>query len=183
MRTFLRQLGARQRISVGLILLVIAIVAVAKLLPHNKADSLIQTATPTGPSASSTQPALPAPAATAPSGPLLHSPVRPVTSGGASTPKQVAAAFTTAWLHHDGVSASAWLRAVTKYTTTALAAQLVDADPANVPADRTTGSATVVNDTATACQVRVPTDTGMLLLSMQRVSGRWLVDDIDWTRA
>jgi len=194
MRTLLRQLGTRQRVSLGLIVLVVLIVAVAKLLPHKDPDSLGQSTTPTttsvpttaateatgtDPLSSSVPDDQPTPT---PSAPILTSPVPPVTAKGSDKPQVVALSFTHAWLD-TSVGAAAWLHALTKYSTPALTTQLANADPANVPASRTAGAATIVADTATGCDVHVPTDTGTLILSMQRVSGTWLVDDVDWDRA
>jgi hypothetical protein len=191
MRTLLRQLGTRQRVSLGLIVLVVLIVAVAKLLPHKDPDSLGRSTTtpttsiPTTPATGteSLSASLPDDQPTpTPSAPILMSPVPPVTVKGSDKPQVVALSFTHAWLD-TGVGAAAWLHALTKYSTPALTTQLADADPANVPANRTAGAVTIVADTATSCDVHVPTDTGTLVLEMLRVSGTWLVDDVDWDRA
>jgi len=180
-----RQLGGRHGISLGLLLLVIAIVVVARLLPHATSEPLINTGL--GPDVavtSATAPAtqspvtLPTPAQS--TAPLLHSPVAPVTKPGSSTPQAVAKAFALAWLHHDGVSAAAWLRAVTRYTTSALASQFAETNPANVPANRITQAVTLIDDAADTCQAQVPMDTGTLALTMLTVNGRWLVDKVDW---
>jgi hypothetical protein len=192
MRNILRSLGARQSIGIGLIIIVIAIIVVAKLLPHHADDSTVHLAGPgastgTG-STTSTDGGVGAldpddlPTAT-PSAPVLHSPVPPVTGAGVKKPQTIALAFAKAWVHHDNVPVATWLTSVTTYTTSDLAGQLAETNPANVPAERVTGATTLVGDTATSCGVRVPTDTGTLVLTMQRVQGKWMVDGVDWDAA
>lgn len=176
MRTLLRGLSARQGISIGLLALVIAVIVVARLLPHqHAADSLISRGAPAP--AGSAQATLAVPVA-----PLLHSPVPPANAPDQPAPGTVAMSFTRAWLHHDGLSAQQWLQGVSGYITSALNAQLAETDPANVPASRITGTATIADDTTDSCQVSVPTDTGTLVLTLRRVDTRWLVDDVDWDR-
>lgn len=176
MRNVLGWLGSRHGISVGLLLLVGGVIVVARLIPHRDENPLIR-----GGGTTATAP-VPLPIATAPSTQLLHSPVRPVTGKGAAEPRTVATAFTRAWLRHE-LDAPAWLRGVTRYTTSTLAVRLGETDPSNVPAEAITGTASVVNDAADACAVTVPTDTGTLTLTLHRINGQWRVDDIDWARS
>ena len=180
MRDVLRQLGVRQRISLGALVLVAAILVIARLVPHHEPDSLVQRITVTGTGAPVIEPtSVPS---VIPSGPLLHSPVPPTRRPGTATPQSVARAFTNVWLHHDGVTAAAWWRAVAPYTTGTLTTELSQTDPQNVPANRITGAVTIVDDTTDTCLAQVPTDTGTLGLTMTLVHGGWLVSDIDWTR-
>lgn len=181
MRRLLHQLGARQGVSLGLLIAIALVIVVAKLLPHNGADPLTYDGVVTDPTSTAT--VAPAPGrspTTAPAtGPLLHRPAPPSSKAGVASPQSVAKSFATAWLHND-VAAAVWLRNVTKYTTSAVATQLAEADPANVPATRVTHAVTVVDDAADRCEVKVPMDTGTLLLTLQLTDGHWLVDNIDW---
>ncbi len=184
-RSLLGRLSATQGISLGLILIVAIIIVIARVLPHSSDDSLVSGG---GPSIVGSAPAgLPgggdALPTAPPSGPLLHSPVPPVTKKGAPTPQSVAKSFGKAWIHHDGVTPAAWLHAVTAYTTTGLAGQLASTDPANVPATTLAGAVSIQDDAADACGARVPTDAGTLVLTMQRVANRWLVAAVDWDRS
>jgi hypothetical protein len=188
-RSLLGRLSTTQAISLGLIAIVGIIIVIARILPHSSDDSLVRDGGPSivGTSASGLPAggdALPTALPTAPpSGPLLYSPVPPVTKKGSPTPQSVAKSFGKAWLHHDGVTPAAWLQGVSAYTTSALATQLASTNPANVPANEVTGAVTIVDDAADACGANVPTDTGTLVLTMQRVANRWLVSAVDWNRS
>jgi hypothetical protein len=177
MRTILRRFGNRYGISLGVIIVVAVIVAVAKVVGGPPQHSLTYATAPTLGSVSA--PTYPSPTASA-SVPVLHSPHPPITGSGRARPQTVAVKFARAWLHHQGITADAWFHQVTAFTTSDLADQLKDAEPASVPAQRITGAATVVDDTAILCTVRIPTDTGTLVLTMVSSSGSWLVDGIDW---
>jgi len=177
-RSLWRRLASVQGAALGVVLIVAIIVAVARLLPHSTTAPLAVPGTAT----------LPSPVislddggpSAVPSGSLLHSPVPPAVAHGGTTPQTVARRFATAWLHHDGVSASGWLTAVTAYTTKTVASQLALTDPANVPAERITGAVTVVGDTRQSCEVHVPTDAGTLVLTMQADGTSWQVAGVDW---
>jgi hypothetical protein len=186
-RRLTRQIGARYSISLGLIVLIALVVVVARLLPSHGRVPLVTTDPPlpsgqpiaTG-SAAIDPGESPLPGGSAPV--PLHSPVPPVTSPGKKTPTQVATAFAKAWVHHD-VTGEVWVKAMTPYATDALAARLATGDPANVPAAEVTGAGTVVDDLADSCVVRVPADTGTLVLGLRANHGSWLVDTVDWDRA
>src|SRR5262245_20422046 len=125
MRALLRRLGPRYGISLGLILLVAVILIIARLGGH-VSSSLVTTGGGGGVLPTASGP----PDDGAASNPA---PAPPSTSPGAATPQAVATEFTTAWLHHTGVSGAAWLKAVDKHATERLIGQLADADPQTVP--------------------------------------------------
>jgi hypothetical protein len=186
-RDVFRRMGARQRVSIGLIVLLVAVIGVARLASHSHHDPLVSTGGPAtlvspapGDSLGEGPATLPS---AAPSEPLLHSPVPPTGSPGLTPPQTVAKSFATAWLHHTGVDPATWLKDVTAYTTADVAAQLKETDPDNVPASRITKALTVVDDTPTDCDVQVPTDTGTLTLTMSLTEAKWLVSDIDWEQS
>jgi hypothetical protein len=110
------------------------------------------------------------------------SPGQPSTSPGAAGPLAVANLFTTAWLRHTGVSAQDWYAGLRGYLTAQLADELSGVDPAGVPANRATGTATLIPHDAGFAEVTVPLDTGTLTLRLLATGGRWLVDGVDWTR-
>ena len=175
MRALLRRLGPRYGVSLGLILLVVVIVVIARLGGH-VGSSLVTTGGGGG--------VLPTASGLPDDGGVDSSaPVPPSTSPGAATPQTVATDFTTAWLHHIGVSGAAWLKAVDRYATERLVGQLADADPQTVPANRITGPLAVTDHSASWVEVAVPTDAGTLTLSLLADQGRWQVDAVDWNPA
>jgi hypothetical protein len=111
------------------------------------------------------------------------SPVPPSTSPGATPPQTVALAFAKAWLHHEGVSADDWHKGLSRYITKTLAEKLDGADPASVPANRTTGDGTVVDQESSYVDIAIPLDAGTLSLRLVVTEGHWLVDGVDWQRA
>jgi hypothetical protein len=104
----------------------------------------------------------------------------PSPSAGAAGADVVATNFAKAWLHHSGVSAADWHKAVAPYTTKTLADRLDGVDPGSVPANQVTGAATVTATLPTYLEMAVPTDAGTLILHMVVLGGHWLVDTIDW---
>ncbi len=101
----------------------------------------------------------------------------------ATGPDVVGAATTFAqnWINHER-PAQTWRASLTPLCTKALAGELAQVDPASVPADRITGTATTEAHADTSVDVIFPIDVGKLRLRMVLNSGRWLVDGIDWER-
>jgi len=60
--------------------------------------------------------------------------------------------------------------------------RLKGVDPAGVPASRTTGDSTIVDQEPTYLEIAIPLDAGTLSLRVVPVDGRWLVDGVDWQR-
>jgi hypothetical protein len=181
LRTLLRHLGTRYGIGVGLLVAVVMVVVIARFLPHSDVPPVVSDGAPVpSAAAGSSLPQLPS---ASPAGPLLHSPEPPRVKAGTASPQRVAREFADAWLRHTGGSAASWLHGVSTFSTPALLAQLSETDPANVPASRITHDPHVVDNTADNCVVDIPMDTGTLSLTMNTVSGRWLVDGVDWARS
>ncbi len=113
---------------------------------------------------------------------ITTSPMPPSTSPGAAPAQAVALQFAKAWLHHTGVSATEWHDGLSRYATKTLQEKLSGADPAGVPANQTTGDASIVDQEASYMDVTVPLDAGTLSLRLVVTDGRWLVDGVDWQR-
>ncbi|MFE9187854.1 hypothetical protein ACFYMB_31500 [Micromonospora haikouensis] len=94
-------------------------------------------------------------------------------------PEAVAAAtrFVQAWAR-SGLPAGRWLAGVQPLAIPAYAEQLTTVDPANVPASRITGPGRVSSAVTNRTEVDVPTDAGVLRVTVVRSGGRWLVATI-----
>jgi hypothetical protein len=174
MRRLLRLIGNRYGVSLGLVVMVVAIVLVAKGFSGGSQPG------PGGepaPGASVTASYEPDDGEDSP-----PPPVTPSVSPGAPGPTTVAVDFAKAWLHHDGVSAQQWFDGQARYATADLKTQLSGVDPAAVPASTMTGEAALVPHDAGYAVVTIPVDSGVLTLRMLGVKGRWLVDGVDWER-
>lgn len=174
------------RLLVGLFLiaLVAIVVVVGRLASHGRSDQVgisapRATVSASAPGAGATS----GPDVRASSDPLLHKPVPPSTPPGADSPSVVAKQFALAWLHHDRVTAQAWLDGLAPYSTADLRTRLVGVDPADVPASRLSKAVDITNDTETDCVAQATTDSGVLTLSLELTSGHWLVTNIDWAQS
>jgi hypothetical protein len=172
----LRRISPRSGISLGLIVIVLAIVAIGKLyggsahpLVVNGGASIDEGGAATGPPDDGE--------------PSPLDPAPPSTRPGGRSALTVATEFANAWLHHTGITPAAWHAGVAKYATPALAAELDGADPAGVPADRVVGPFVEVDFDASYVQYQVPTDSGTLTLYLRAGKGHWLVSGVDWTAA
>ena len=91
---------------------------------------------------------------------------------------RLATAFTQAW-SSSGRPQEQWVRGLNPFVTPALAAGLAQSDPGRVPATKVTGEAVLLTASATSAQVRVPTDGGSIVVTVQRQSsGPWKVSDV-----
>jgi hypothetical protein len=108
-------------------------------------------------------------------------PPEPSLAPGAAQPLTVANQFIQAWLRRQ-LSARQWHAGLTPYATPELAKKLSGVDPAGVPAERTTGEAQLIRQSAGAAAVSVPVDSGTVELRMVVTDGEWLVDGVDWSR-
>lgn len=172
MRHVLRILGTRYGAALGLLVAVAAVVGLGRLAGGHgspgpgSAPPPVATGSPIPDDGLASLPPLPGPS----------------TSPGAMGPQQVAMAFTTAWLHHTGVSAAQWRAGLAPYATSRLSAEFAHTDPAAVPADALTGDPTLVPHATSYVDVVLPLDTGTLDLRLLAARGRWLVDGVDWRR-
>ena len=95
----------------------------------------------------------------------------------------VAVAFAQAWATPPPPSApDQWWAGVSRHTDQALAEQLREVNPADLPATRVTGPAKSVAGGVTSAEVEVPTDAGDLLVVCVDVRGRWVVADFELDR-
>ena len=92
----------------------------------------------------------------------------------------IATRWTTAWANHpQGVSTYQWLQGMRPYTTEEYMTVMESIDPANVPASRVTGPATAIASVAGSIDVRVPTDSGPLAVTLINTSDGWRVTHYD----
>ena len=177
MRPVLRLLGTRYGIALLLVLLVLGAVGIFRSVAGRYQGGPLA-----APAVVDTSPSAAGSTLGDDSVPSPQSPAPPITSPGAAPPEQVAADFTRAWLHHDGVTGAQWRQGFAKYATAALLDKLKDTDPAGVPASRTTGPVTLHNRATTFVEAVVPVDSGTLTLRLLATNGRWQVDGVDWER-
>lgn len=110
-------------------------------------------------------------------------PPSPIAPANGPSPEVVAKGFATAWLAHQGVTADQWRAGLRPYATEALLRRLDGVDPTEVPADRLTGEPVLVPQTEGLVEVRLPVDSGELRLELvTHDGGRWLTDSVDWKR-
>lgn len=102
----------------------------------------------------------------------------PTPSSSRATPLDVALAFTEAWARPDA-DVDSWRSECSSFATARFIRLLSESSSASVPASRALGSAATVERSATSARVRVPTDGGAVLVSLERVRAEWLVDGIE----
>jgi hypothetical protein len=91
--------------------------------------------------------------------------------------------FAAAWVDTAGKSSNAWFQTLQPYMTEDAAELMRGVDPASVPATAITGEAETDGS-----EVRIPMDTGTLILPMIEgdndwAEEGWLVSAVDWERA
>lgn len=94
------------------------------------------------------------------------------------TISSVAMSFTQAWVNHT-VAPKLWLANLKPYCTPQLYTSFTSSDPSNVPASVVTGRVKLSTSADGYVAVTIPTDTFTLLVSLDKASGRWLVDNVD----
>jgi hypothetical protein len=95
-----------------------------------------------------------------------------------TAPDDVALAFIEAWARPDADVAS-WRSECSSFATIRFTKVLGESSSASVPASRALRSAETVERSAASAKVRVPTDGGAVLVSLERVRTEWLVDGIE----
>ena len=176
MRSALRLLGTRYGMALLLLLILVAVVGIARAVSGTNRGGLFDGAAVPAPHSSvaadtqndgvSTQ----------------ESPPGPVTSSGAAPPADLAASFARAWLAHTGVTGDQWRNGMAAYATPGLMAKFQQTDPAMVPASRITGPVSLRSYGAAIVDATVPLDSGTLVLRLLGPGGRWLVDGVSWDR-
>ncbi|MEU7906421.1 hypothetical protein [Actinoplanes sp. NPDC049118] len=72
-----------------------------------------------------------------------------------------------------------WYAGVRTWVTPAYAQLLADTDPAHVPAHDVTGPLLPVSSTTSVLVADVPTDAGLIRVTVVNTAGRWLVSDAE----
>jgi hypothetical protein len=168
-------------LAVGVAVLAIA---VAKLSgPAPRAAAAPST---TDTSASTTQNVAPptdpstAPTTSTPMQTRLPAPPSPSSAAPDPAALDVAVRWTSAWANHpSGVSTYQWLQGMRPYTTEEYMTIMESIDPANVPASKVTGPATAISSVAGSIDVRVPTDSGPLAVTLIKTTEGWRVTHYD----
>jgi hypothetical protein len=172
-----RVLRSRLGVALGIAVLVFGVIGAARLVsgPADPADGL------------SNRPNQPITTVDPNSGDdgaiSTAAPPSPVTRPGTPKPEQVVDRFVRAWLGGGGMTSEEWLATIRPLATPVLVEKMTGADPAGVPAERTTGPTTLRPRTESFVEALVPLDTGELRLELVAPEGRWLVDVVDWERA
>ena len=163
---------------------VVAVLAIAVAKLSGPAPKPV--ATNLDPTTTTTQNVAPAPAPTdtsTTSSPLptrLPAPPSPSTAAPDPAALDVAVRWTTAWANHPaGVSTYQWLQGMRPYTTEEYMTIMESIDPANVPATKVTGPATAISSVAGSIDVRVPTDSGPLAITLIKTDAGWRVTHYD----
>ncbi|QIM22015.1 hypothetical protein G7075_14170 [Phycicoccus sp. HDW14] len=99
------------------------------------------------------------------------------TAAGETGPDDVALAFVRTWARPNA-DITTWRSECASFATGRLAKVLESSSSASVPSSRALGSADIVERSEAAARVRVPTDGGAVLVSLERVRTEWRVDDI-----
>ncbi|WP_344677995.1 hypothetical protein [Saccharopolyspora taberi] len=88
----------------------------------------------------------------------------------------VVEAWGRAWVNHPpGTDRQRWLDGLRPHTTDEFLPEMASVDPANVPANAVTGPATPLESTATAMDVRLPTDAGEVQVHAIKTPAGWRV--------
>ena len=168
MRRLLRSIGARTGISIGLIIVIVAVLAVARFVDTGRSTPSLRP-----PSDGWTPEAA---ADEGDDGPIID-PSPTYTDN--DVVLAVATAFTTAWLNR-ALPPEAWLDGMRPHATPSLIDRLAGVDPLNVPADVTAGVARIRERTEQHAEVVVPIRAGeALALGLVLVEGQWLVGTLD----
>jgi hypothetical protein len=168
-RKILRLLGSRYGIAALLLLIVIAVVGIAKATTDPSPGD-----TPGGGEVESFSEGAPDDGVAEPSQPGEG----PASASQESQLPQAALdagkAFATAWVDSDRSKAD-WYAAVSEHASDKVREEFAETDPSRVPA-------TEIRDepVATGTSVEIKTDKGLLILEMLEKDGKWYVDGVDF---
>ncbi len=170
----------RSRWGVGLVILVVvlAVISIGRVFAgeNGNNNSPVVTAPSPGPAVTVNPSDDDGEAAT-------EAPPSPITSKGRAEPEEVAYAFASAWVDHQGVSAKIWHDRLVPNATQRLSDELNGVDPAKVPATRVLGRPGLVPVSNTIVNAVVNVDSGKVTLRLVSPDGHWLVDGVDWDRS
>lgn len=167
---------SRWIMALALAVIVVAIVALARIVAGPAPDPVLNAGDNPAPSISVEPHGDDSVTSTDP-------PAAPKVSPGTPRPEAVAYAFASAWADHNDVSAKEWRNRLLPHATEDLSNRLSDTDPETIPADRVTGEPALTPIGDQLVEVRVATDAGELRLGLVAPDGRWLVDTVDWQRS
>ncbi|MGP4015953.1 hypothetical protein [Saccharopolyspora sp. 5N708] len=84
-----------------------------------------------------------------------------------------------AWVDHPvGADRQQWLAKLRPYTTDEFITEMASVDPSNA-GNVITGAATAINSTAGSMEVRLPTDIGVLVITVNKTPSGWRVAQYD----
>ncbi len=166
---------SRWILAVALVVIIIAIVALARLLAGPAPGRILDTGDQPAPAVSTDPVGDDSVVSPAP-------PPSPSVNPGTAAPNAVAYAFASAWADHKNVAAKQWLDRLRPHSTEAMAKKLADTDPAVIPAERVTGEPVLTPLGDQVAEAKVTTDSGDLVLTLIAPDGKWLVDSVDWQR-
>lgn len=93
---------------------------------------------------------------------------------------QVAQDWGQAWANHPaGTSNQQWLAGLKPYTTDEFLPVMSSVDPANIPATRVTGPPTAIHSYTSSVEVSLPTDGGVLDITVIQTPQGWRVAGYD----
>jgi hypothetical protein len=176
-RRILRLLGSRYGLAVVGVVLIVAIVGVARVASEPRPLEELGPPQTIPPAVSSIDQLGDDSVATSEGPPTVAS------IPGVATPDVVALSFAQAWLMNKGVISTQWVKGLKPFSTERLLNQFKDVDPASVPAESIRGSATVRPRDSQLAEVDIPVTPGVLKLRVVVSDGRWLVDGVSWERS
>lgn len=103
---------------------------------------------------------------------------RPTPSSPRAAPEDVAFAFIEAWAR-PGADVDSWRSECSSFATARFTRLLGESASASVPASRALGDAETVERFGASARVRIRTDGGAVLVSLERVRSEWLVDGVE----
>jgi hypothetical protein len=185
-RGLLGRLGVRGGAVVGIVVLVLGIVVIARLAGASPNTQSYSSGTQPNPTIDPTAgddgvvgDGVPLPTQTATST-VPAAVLSPYPDDGEVT--AAATAFAKAWLRRD-LSARAWHSGIAPLVTESVAQSLDGVDPSSVPANRILGGPKILKREDLFARVGVSLDTGTLLLELSKHDKRWLVESVDWELA
>ena len=175
-RRILRLLGSRYGLALIGVVLIVAVVSVARAISGPQETDAVGPPPPVQISPSSSEELGDDSVATSEGPPTATS------IPGAAAPEKVALDFANAWLRSTNVTSAQWVKGMEPYSTKRLLDQFKDTDPASVPAQSVRGPVTLRARDSQLVEADVPVTPGTLKLRLLVTSGRWLVDSVSWER-
>jgi hypothetical protein len=151
------------------VIIVVAIgIVVAMVIPRNPSTTSSTSADTTSSSAdSSNANSSPGATSTTPQTRLTAPLLSPTAAPPAPQALEVAVNWTKAWATHPaGITSQQWLAQLKPYTTDEFLPQMATVDPSNVPATKVTGPAVSVDSTTSSVVADVPTDGGIIQVTV-----------------